>query len=151
MSHGYVYQPSSIDCREVVGKRILCSNRHGRTGCGRTRQLYLAEVIPRRQYRLSIVIAFIQALLAGTGVEKAYLNAINSPSGNPRHAWRWLKDFYQQLAQWRTLVSQVVETFIPTQRSKRLKVLLPTLERLFNGSILSTIHSIQCHCQLAFF
>ena len=113
--------------------------------------MYLPDVIPRRRYRLSIAITFIQALLAGTIVVKAWLHATGTPSSNPRHAWRWIEGFYQQLAQWRTLVSQSVETFVAPQSSKRLKVLLPTLERLFNGSILSSIHFIQCHCQCAFF
>ena len=89
--------------------------------------MYLPDVIPRRRYRLSIAITFIQALLAGTIVEKAWLHATGTPSSNPRHAWRWIEGFYQQLAQWRTLVSQSVETFVAPQSSKRLKVLLPTI------------------------
>ena len=151
ISHGYVYKDSSSDGIQVAGKRILCSDRYGRAGCGHTRQLYLADVIPRRQYRLSAVIAFIKALLVGALVEPAYLDAIGSTAKEARHGWRWIKDFLKSLAGWRILSSKPVETFVAPQRSHDLTVLLPTLERLVNGSILSTIHSIQLHCQRAFF
>jgi hypothetical protein len=113
--------------------------------------LYLADVIPRRQYRLSVVIAFIKALLGGALVEPAYLDAIGSAAKEARHSWRWIKAFFKALGAWRTLASKPVETFVASQRSHDLTVLLPTLERLFNGSILSTIHSIQLQCQRAFF
>jgi hypothetical protein len=113
--------------------------------------LYLADVIPRRHYRLSVVIAFINALLDGALVESAYLDATGSTAKEARHGWRWIKDFFKSLAGWRTLISKPVETFVASQRSHDLTVLLPTLERLFNGSIRSTIHSIQVRCQRAFF
>jgi hypothetical protein len=113
--------------------------------------LYLADVIPRRQYRLSVVIAFIKALLDGVLVEPAYLDATGSTAKEARHGWRWIKDFFKPLAEWRTLISKPIETFVASQRSHDLSVLLPTLERLFNGPLLSTIDSIQLHRQCAFF
>ena len=131
VSHGYIYKQISIDHREVVGKRILCSRRHGRNGCGRTRQWYLADIVPQRQYRLSVFVAFICALLGGDAVEPAYLNAIGS-NAQPRHAWRWLQSFQKQLPYWRSHSSPDSEVSAFTQRTAKLSILLPTLKALSN-------------------
>ena len=147
ISHGYLYQQVSMDHREVVGKRILCSRRDGRKGCGRTRQWYLADVVPRRQHRLSVFIAFIHALLGGDAVESAYLKATGS-SAQPRHAWRWLQRFLQQLPRWRIGLSPTAETLTTTLRSSRLKILLPTLQSL--SMSLGCLSRFQSHFQFAF-
>ncbi|MFQ3248044.1 MAG: hypothetical protein ACI9SP_004704 [Arenicella sp.] len=47
ISHGIIYKQTSIAERKPVGKRIICSNRYGRSGCGRTVQLYVSNRIPR--------------------------------------------------------------------------------------------------------
>jgi len=151
VSHGYVYKKQSDTNRQVTGKRILCCNRYGRSGCGRTRQLYLAEVIPGRQYRLSVVVAFIQALLTGVQPEQAYRDAIGSITGDSRHAWRWLNDFFQSLSGWRTIASlsfgaKQEEAIMSRQRSRCLNIILPTLKKL--ATYLSTF---QLQFQRAFF
>ncbi|MER2491631.1 hypothetical protein [Catenovulum sediminis] len=46
VSHGFIYRQSGLK----VGKRILCANRYGKSGCGRTLALYLADFIPNRRY-----------------------------------------------------------------------------------------------------
>ena len=132
VSHGYVYKWTSDHHREVVGKRILCSRRYGRSGCGRTRQWYLADVVPQCQYRLSVFIAFIHALLAGDAVETAYTKTIVPSPNEPRQAWRWLQRFMKQLPRWRSCLSLTDETFEVKQRSSPLKKLLPTLKALSN-------------------
>lgn len=126
----------------------MCSNRYGKRGCGHTRQLYLADVIPKRQYPLSVVIAFIKALLAGMLVEQAYLKAIDACAKEARHAWRWIKDFFKQLSLWRTRLSKPAEIFVPLGHSEALKHVLPTLDRLLN---LNDIATYQTDCQCAFF
>lgn len=135
LSHGYVYKNSLTDSDPVAGKRILCSNRYGRSGCGRTRQLYLANIIPRRQYRLSTVIVFIQTLLSGMVVEDAYRKAIASTTKESRNAWRWINDFFKSLSGWRTLSSlslkhEQEEPITSHHRSHKLTILLPTLNLL---------------------
>lgn len=135
----------------MAGKRIICSKRYGKAGCGHTRQLYLADVIPRRQYRLPVVIAFTQRLIDGASLEQAYFDATGCTAKEARHAWRWLKELFKQLALWRTLITKPVETFEVSQRSRRLKVLLPTLERLFNGVSGSSIALFQWQYQRSFF
>ena len=39
VSHGYLYKHISIDRREIVGKRILCSQRNGRQGCSHRQRM----------------------------------------------------------------------------------------------------------------
>ena len=131
VSHGYVYKQIAINQREVVGKRILCSRRHGRNGCGRTRQWYLANIVPGRHYRLSAFIAFVYALLGGDAVESAYIKATGS-SAQPRHAWRWLKSFFKQLPSWRAYLSPTHEVVEAIQQVSTLRILLPTLKALSN-------------------
>ncbi|MCD9460738.1 hypothetical protein, partial [Marinibactrum halimedae] len=65
VSHGYVYKRGASRFNEVTGKRILCSARYGRTGCGHTRRLYLDHCIPHCHYSLGVVVAFIQCLIRG--------------------------------------------------------------------------------------
>lgn len=148
VSHGYVYKGACSDAAKVVGKRIICANRYGKRGCGHTRQLYLADVIPKHHYRLSAVLAFIKAMLGGMLVEQAYLKAINAYAKEARHAWRWVKDFFKQLPVWRTILSKPAEVFVPSGRSEALKRLLPTLERLL---MLDDIATYQTHYQRALF
>ncbi len=130
VSHGYVYKHTSHGPREIVGKRILCSRHNGRSGCGRTRQWYLADVIPRRRYRLSVFIGFIQALFDGDSVELAYLKAMAFPPKEPRQAWRWLQRFRQQLPQWRSHLSLTDEVSRQQHASSLLTIVLPTLRAL---------------------
>jgi hypothetical protein len=42
VSHGFVYKKSQT-YKKAVGKRLFCSNRHRKKGCGKTTRLYLAE------------------------------------------------------------------------------------------------------------
>lgn len=155
VSHGYIYKALPHRKKEAVGKRLLCSSRHNKTGCGHTRQLYLANIIPHRRYTLAIVLTFIKALLNGDSIEHAYLQATGS-SKEPRHAWRWIKGFFKVLSKWRSLCPLPDTAQLDTQREKpqrshALNVLLPTLKQLFNSSRWHPIHTIQVQLQQPFF
>lgn len=65
VSHVYVYRSPAPDGSHVAGKLVVCANRYGKTGCGHPCQLYLIEIMPKRQYRFPVVIAFMKALLSG--------------------------------------------------------------------------------------
>ena len=132
VSHGYFYKRSSDQPSKPVGKRILCSSRCSRSGCGRTHSWYLADIVPKKRYPLSVFIAFIQALRQGKPVENAYLIAMNNAAKEPRQAWRWLQSLHSCLARWRSILSFNNEQMNVTQRSKTLKILLPTLDALAN-------------------
>ncbi len=148
-----MYKQVAMDKKRVAGKRILCSNRYGRVGCGRTRQLYLADVIPQRHYSLAVVIAFIQTLLAGSHVEHAYLNAVAATQYTlkaARHAWRWLTALFKQLSLWRTYLDKSSERVVYSGPSTSLKHLLPTLDVLLTCQH-TTLSDYQHHFQRAFF
>lgn len=131
VSHGFVYKKLSSKKRQIVGRRLFCSYRYGRRGCGHTRQLYLAQVIPRRHYPLSAVTQFILLLFNQLNVTQAYQQAVGKPV-QPRQAYRWLTALYQELGYLRTQLEkrhrdqQTIAHF----PSHRLRVLLPTLEDL---------------------
>lgn len=142
-----MYKQESIHQRTPIGKRILCSNRYGKRGCGRTRQLYLSSVIPHKHYGLAVVLAFITALLKGRSVTDAYREAVGRTELEARQAWRWLQRLVEQLGHWRTRLPRGSESPIHRQRHcHRLQVLLPTLQRL-----LPLAESIQPIHQHAFF
>ena len=73
IGHGRLvgYAEGSSD-REVRGRRLLCSNRHRRAGCGRTSPIWLAAVIPRRIVRAATAFALLAALAVGTRVACAW-------------------------------------------------------------------------------
>ena len=128
VSHGCIYNRHN----DVTGKRIMCSARYGKKGCGLTRQLYLKRYIPRRWYDLETVVVFIGALLRGTPAPNAYRHAINNQNNDARQAWRWLDALYARLGCFRSRLAGVSKETAqaPPGRSARMKVLLPTLEAM---------------------
>lgn len=128
---------------EISGKRIICCNRYGKSGCGHTRQLYLQNIIPNRQYTLTVVIAFIKALLDGVHIEEAYIQSTGKIK-DARQAWRWIKDFFKHLPQWRSFIPRPIEEAKFLHRSKQLNILFPTLKQLLETfSAASLQHKLQ--------
>lgn len=131
VSHGIVYKQVSIEQREPVGKRLLCTNRRGRSGCGRTLQLSIATRIPSLHYDATHLFAFLCAILAGLSISAAYQRATGQAQS--RQAWRWLNKLMDRLLDYRRLLyartSSLSEHFC--SRVRRLKLLLPTIEGLF--------------------
>jgi hypothetical protein len=105
ISHGIIYKQSSMTERKPSGKRIICSNRYGRSGCGRTTQLYVSNRIPRLHYEASVVFVFISHLLAKVCVTQVYQQATGQFEA--RNAWRWLTKLMLQLSAYRgTLITR---------------------------------------------
>ena len=123
VGHGFVYQQVSMDKRQVVGKRLVCSNRFGHAGCGRTIQLRLAEQLPNRQYSALHLSVFIALLLAQVSVVKAYQQATGQTSS--RQAWRWLKALKYNLMQYRLLLRSPLSS--DCQHARRRHPLFATL------------------------
>ena len=145
VSHGYLYR----QCREKVGKRILCSKRYGQSGCGHTQALYIDDVIPKRRYRLSVLLAFVMALIKGSTVEQAYYRAVGYSHHASRQAWRWLSRLWSGMSGFRmnTLLCSS-KRWVINARSKRLTLLLSTLAQYL--SQLAQPHRIQCVMQHRF-
>ena len=124
ISHGYLYKKSG----QRVGKRILCAKRYGKSGCGHTQALYVDDAIPRRRYSLSVLLAFVFALVKGRTVEQAYYQAIGHVHSSPRQAWRWLNALWANMGIFRSrLTSLKPPEALITGGSRRLTLLLNTL------------------------
>lgn len=117
VSHGFIYKKRVGATLEAVGKRVFCSNRGRRTGCGRTMRLYLDSALHRLHYAASHLLAFVFALLAGMPVQQAYRHATGCPE--PRHAWRWLHRLRQQLPSYRSLQLSPLLPAAPTASCAR--------------------------------
>jgi len=134
VSHGIIYKQRSSSFAEKVGKRLFCSNRYGRTGCGHTFQLYVATEIPHFRYGAAHLFVFISALLANHSISKAYIKATGQTEY--RNAWSWLSRFMLKLSDYRSFLKVRCDggVTIPRPKSGNLKHLLPTLNRLFNSN-----------------
>ena len=105
ISHGFVYKKQAVASPElVIGKRVFCSDRDGRTGCGRTMRLYLDTTVRYLHYAGCSVVAFIMLLMDGMGVQRAYRQATGTE--DPRNAYRWLNKLWAQLSHYRSLLHQ---------------------------------------------
>ena len=127
VSHGNVKKLG----KHPIGKRIFCSNRHNKTGCGRTQQLYIDTVIPGKHYSTTQLTAFIVQLLYGLWVEDAYRLAVDACDA--RQAWRWINALFSHLGSFRSQVKHPLSDneWHCRHRSDRLHHLLPTLKQLF--------------------
>lgn len=104
VSHGFVRKKRAGGDPYPVGKRVFCSNRHHRTGCGRTMQLVLDSTLRYMHHAGSAVVAFVLWLLAGVSIALAYTHATQAQS--PRHAYRWLHRLEAQMSVYRSLFHQ---------------------------------------------
>jgi len=131
VSHGYVYKKHLQGDTRTVGKRIFCSDRYGRSGCGSTLRLYLAAELPALQYTATHLFIFLCALIDSASIQKAYEQATHTE--NPRNAYRWLDKCLHKLMDYRHFLNSRTEARSPLfkSRSKRLQLLLPTLQCLF--------------------
>ena len=131
VSHGFVYKQRSQTLRQKVGKRIICSNRYGRSGCGRTYQLYIAEALPCLQYGTAHLFVFLLSLMSHMTVQQAYEKATGTEE--PRNAWRWLNKLQHKLIDYRCFLQRRADELDAQFRSRvrRLHILLPTVKRLF--------------------
>lgn len=99
VSHGFVYKKDYGGESIVVGKRVLCSNKGSRRGCGRTIRLYLASRIPRLHYSITTVFAFIRTMMRNS-IEKSY--QCTTGCRDARNAYRWIKRLMEHTSFHRT-------------------------------------------------
>lgn len=143
VSHGFLYKKPG----DKAGKRILCGNRYGKSGCGRTQPLYLDDVMPQRRYRLSVLLAFVLSLFKGATVEQAYYQAIGHHYSSPRQAWRWLNSLWHNMSVFRSrLTSSALVDDLISVGSRRLRLLLNTLHPCLANCVKPDViqRSMQC-------
>jgi len=131
VSHGYVYKKHVQGGIRTVGKRIFCSDRYRRSGCGSTLRLYLAAELPALQYTTTELFIFLSSLIDNISIQKAYEKA--TLTENPRNAYRWLTKCLRKLSDYRCFLNKRTEAQRPLfkSKSKRRQLLLPTLQHLF--------------------
>lgn len=132
VSHGFIYKKQQQNEKQAIGKRIFCSNRCGRSGCGSTWQLYLSHEIPSLYYSTLELFTFLYSLMASLSIQSAYEQATGTD--DPRNAYRWLSRLQNKLMDYRCLLKTRTQPGSQTvqSRCKRLQQLLPTLQRLFH-------------------
>ena len=132
VSHGFIRKKRVGAAPEAVGKRVFCSNRNQRTGCGRTMQLYLDATVRYLHHGGAAVVAFVLSLLAGMNIETAYTSIAGA--GTARNAYRWLARLSAQLTCYRSLSHraplQQAGAAAPPSRSLRRSTLMATCEAL---------------------
>ncbi len=148
VSHGFVYKKQHHGEKRTVGKRLFCSNRDGRSGCGRTLRLYLTTELAFLHYTTVHLTAFLLALLSGCTVQHAYWAA--TQTAEPRNAWRWLHKLQRKLVDYRALLKTSCSRLACrlTKKNKQRYILLSSLQGLF--STLGSCAQIQQHTQMAF-
>jgi hypothetical protein len=149
--HDYVYKQLTIFERTCVGKRLLCSNRGQRGGCGATLRLSLSSRVAQLQYGCAALSAFVMALIAGLSIRAAYRGATGTHE--PRHGYRWLQRFSHTLSKYRQCLGQRTHTSCAdraAQRVHRLRLLLPTFQALANKVGEPLISAFQCRWQSHF-
>lgn len=141
ISHGFVHQKRVGALPVAIGKRVFCSNRNQRTGCGRTVRLYLDSPVRYLHYAAGIVEVFLLALIAGINTQRAYQQATGTEA--PRNGYRWLIKVWAQLSVYRSLLHQPSLSSAPRTaiqpRHPRRCLLLATLEPF----VISYFHSAQ--------
>lgn len=153
VSHGFVYKKQAVaTAPKPVGKRVLCSQRYGRSGCGRTVQLYLAPIVRYLHYAGSAVVGFVLSLMTGMTIAKAYQQATGT--AEPGNAYRWLKKLLMRLSDYRSLSHGVAfkgnehdhHRAIPLRRC----LLFSTVERLLQRFVEPLCATYQHTLQIAF-
>jgi hypothetical protein len=77
--HGVLtgFDDSNHQRKTIRARRIFCSNRHRRPGCGRTVSVWIADKIRRLSITTSTLWTFLQHALVGTIA--AAIHAVNCP------------------------------------------------------------------------
>lgn len=150
VSHGFIHKKSYGGVKKISGKRILCSNRYGRSGCGHSFRIYIKDIIPSLSYSTTQLFDFLKRLLAGSSIKDAYKAITNSE--NPRNAYRWINKLQYKTPDYRTFI--IKHSRINTDQFKarvsRFQILLPTLQNLFSISETSNCAQYQTHIQRRF-
>lgn len=71
--HGYLRGRSESGSKLMLrGRRIFCTNRNRRNGCGRTFSIYHADVLKRRSISAHTAWSFLAGVGSGLSLEKSF-------------------------------------------------------------------------------
>lgn len=100
--HGFLVDLTN----QLRAYRFFCSNRNGNKGCGKTRSVYLEQVIPKRAVDTTeLFFLFLQ--IAATGFVLAGWNKAKQLAGSDfqlslASAYRWHRLFHSKLPEYRS-------------------------------------------------
>jgi len=84
--HGFLYgyNDQNNEYGIIRGRRIFCSNRNNKTGCGRTINIFKASIIKSFTYTADTIWNFLNNIFKGLNISKAFkiLN-IDCSAGTP--------------------------------------------------------------------
>jgi hypothetical protein len=87
-AHGYLRGYGEGSDLIIRGRRLYCSNRGHKNGCGRTHALFLPDVLPTFSLMATLLWHFLCRLVAGSSRRSAFLFCFGEK--NPRRAyWLW--------------------------------------------------------------
>lgn len=92
IGHGLLLGYAPQDSERVVrGRRLLCSKRHRRSGCGRTWSVRVCSVISGFSVRTSALSGLLAAVVAGAGIARAWWQQASGLSARSGYRlWRRL-------------------------------------------------------------
>lgn len=70
--HGYLYGLDEYRSRSIKGRRVYCSNRNNRKGCGRTILYRIIDYLQRTLISTDMAWQFLEHILMGSSIENSY-------------------------------------------------------------------------------
>lgn len=125
--HGYLkgYDDETHEDDMIRGRRIFCSNRYRKDGCGRTFSLLKTEMIKYCTTKAKTIWQFLNHLYSGLSIRAAFLKA--SPCLSLTSAYRYYKKIFQQQHSIRT---SLLELHPPPECPEVTDTLLQTIRHL---------------------
>ncbi len=145
-AHGFLRGYGLGSSRIIRGKRIFCSNRGRRKGCGRTHSLFLPNIIPTFSILAILLWSFLFLVLSGKSRRQAFRNTF--PFKNISRAYSLWKRCLQSQINLRLALSTLCQPPLSTQVNPWLQV-LEHLQLAFSHSP-CPIGDFQTTTQLAF-
>lgn len=149
--HSWVYKYSSSHQRHIVGKRLWCSPRYQRGGCGASHRLYLRFALPGLCYLAAQLTIFVTAFLTTRSVPKAYQQATGATES--RNGYRWLARIKFRVSDYRTALVKptTLTTSFSGAQFPQYQVVLETLSQLKGELGKNICEAFQLRFQKSFF
>jgi hypothetical protein len=145
---GYAETSSEMERR---GRRVLCSNRNRRKGCGRTLSIFLADVIPSFSTRTRTLSRMLLAIVSGLSIRASWL-AVRPSGTSLRNACRLMQRITREQPRLRSMACRVEPPPLPSHdaASHPLSQFVAHLQAAFSATP-CFFESLQLHMQEALF
>ena len=148
--HGYLYGYDEV-CNEygmTRGRRIFCSNRNKRTGCGRTINLLKSIIIKSFTITASAISRFLDNIIKGFNILTAF-RLLNLKAGKST-PYRLFERFRSRQPEIRTVLYKIIK---PSDNMPHDDPALQTIEHLGKAFINCecAVSSFQYTSQISFF